>query len=93
MAGPSRLLVFNHVVFRCGSPDDKVGPEAEASAEEGDEEDDADHRGVDIKVFGDAAAHAGDVAVGGAAGQTTIAVVVVVIVVLHNSKLVFKHQN
>ena len=61
---------------------------AEAAEEDGYKEDDAEHGGVDIEVFGDAAAHAGDAAVGGAAGQTAI-----VVVVFHNAKFVLNTKT
>ena len=68
-------LPVDPIVLGGGNPDDEVGPEAEGPAEQGEEEDDADHDGVDVQIIGYAATDAGNAAVGGATGQTTIAVV------------------
>ena len=75
LVNPWGLLV-DPVVLGGGNPDDEVGPEAEGPAEQGEEEDDADHDGVDVQIIGYAAADTGNLAVGGGAGQTTVTVVV-----------------
>ncbi len=75
LVNPWGLLVYP-IVLGGGDPDDEVGPEAECPAEQGEEEDDADHRGIDIQILGQTATDAGNAAVGGGAGQTTVTVVV-----------------
>ena len=71
MAGLLRLInhhsTFELVVLWGGDPDDEVGPEAEGPAEQGQEEDDADHDGVDVEIIGDATTDTSDTAVGSAA--------------------------
>ena len=69
-------LLLEGVVLRRGYPHDDVGPETERTAQQGYQEEDSHHRGVDAEVFCQPSAHAGYLAVGGAAGEATDVVVV-----------------
>lgn len=63
------LLLLESVVFWGAAPDDEVGPEAEASADKGYQEDDAHDGDINVQIFGYAATNARNLAVGGASHE------------------------
>lgn len=50
--GREFFLFLYPIVFRGGKPDYEVGPEAKSAKEEGNQEQDANHGGVDVEVAG-----------------------------------------
>ena len=63
---------MQHVVFGSGNPDYQVGYTAQTAAYQCNQEYYPDNRRVDVEIFGESAAHAGDTAVGCAAGQFSV---------------------